>query len=41
MMITERNLLKRKSVARVEIDRALKTAHCLFLFALATQDVTF
>ena len=41
MMVTERNLLQRESVARVEIDGTLQTTHRLFLFALAALDVTF
>ena len=41
MMITERDLLQREAVARVQINCALQTAHRLFLFALAPLDVTF
>ncbi len=39
--VTERNLLKRENVARVEINRALQIAHRLFPAALAALDVTF
>ena len=40
MMVTERNLLERESVAGVEINGAFQTVHRLFLFALATLDIT-
>ena len=40
VMITEGNLLERKSIAWVEINGVLQNAHCLFLFALAAQDVS-
>src|SRR4030095_6300420 len=38
--ITERNLLQHVAVARIEINGALQATHSLFLFALATLDVT-
>src|SRR5438067_4582973 len=38
--ITERNLLQREAVARIQINGALQAAHCFLLFALATLDVT-
>src|SRR5215472_4276628 len=40
MTITEGNLLQREAIARIEINGALQTTHRLFLFALATLDVT-
>src|SRR5262245_39004846 len=40
MTITERNLLQRGAVARIEINRAFQATHRLFLFALAALDVT-
>ena len=40
MTITERNLLQRAAVARIEINGALQATHRLFLFALATLNVT-
>src|SRR5437879_5326630 len=38
--ITERNLLQHVAVPRIEINGALQATHRLFLFALATLDVT-
>src|SRR5215211_5952956 len=38
--ISERNLLERKAVARIEINGALQATDRLFLFALATLNVT-
>ena len=38
MTITERNLLQRKAVARIEINGALQAPHRLFLFALTTLE---
>src|SRR5882757_8978717 len=40
MTITERNLLQRGAVERIEINRAFQATHRLFLFALAALDVT-
>src|SRR5437764_888470 len=40
MTITERDLLQREAVARIEINGALQATHRFFLFALATLDVT-
>src|SRR5262249_23036489 len=40
MTITERNLLQRPAVARVQINGALQVTHRLILFTLATFDVT-
>src|SRR5947207_8964327 len=40
MTITERDLLQREAVARIQINCALQATHRFFLFALATLDVT-
>src|SRR5436190_24257269 len=40
MTISERNLLERGAIARIEINRAFQATHRLFLFTLAALDVT-
>src|SRR5262249_10097064 len=40
MTITKRDLIQRVDIARIEIHGALQATHRLFLFALATLDVT-